>query len=119
MLTYHIESQILGLYDIVFEGLVGRSGVETVRPPALVERTVLEERSAVEGHSLMVELVLDHGYLPHCRISLNLVENLAAAYDGNAETIEIRGVRRPGFHILHTDLDRAADCRFRGGDDLG
>ena len=58
VLADHVETEILGFLDIVPKSLVRRSRVQSVRPPALVQRAELEERLTVESHQFRV-LVLD------------------------------------------------------------
>ena len=58
VLADHVETEILGFLDIVPKSLVRRSRVQSVRPPALVQRAELEERLTVESHQSRV-LVLD------------------------------------------------------------
>ena len=78
MLAYHIEAQFFSLDDVVSQCFVCRGCVESVRPPALVERAELEQRFSVQCHSLVVVRVSDHGNFPHCRIAFHPVQNLAA-----------------------------------------
>ena len=50
MLADHIETEVLGLLNIKLESLVCRSCVKPVRPPALVERTKLEQATPIQAH---------------------------------------------------------------------
>jgi len=61
VLADHVVAQLLGLDDVECERLVGRGRVEAVGPPALVERTELEQRLVVEGQANDAVLVAQLG----------------------------------------------------------
>ena len=65
VLAYHIVAPFSGLDDVEAESLIGRSGIESVRPPALVKRSELEQLLAIESHTLVVSLVLAYGNTSH------------------------------------------------------
>lgn len=52
MLAYHIEAQIFGRLDIPRKSLNTRSGIESVRPPSLVERAELEKNLVIQRQPL-------------------------------------------------------------------
>ena len=103
MLADHVVTHFLRLLDIELQGLVARGCVETVRPPSLVKRSVLEQVLAVEGHPFVLVrgLVLLCGDGSHGRVSLDLVDDLFVSCDSDAQTIEIRAVRRPCLHFRY------------------
>ena len=101
MLADHVEAPFLGLDNVIAESFICWCRIESVRPPALVERTEMEKLLAVKGHSLAIAFILAYRDFTHCRISFNRVNDLA--FTGNAyfDAIEIWAVRRPCFHLRH------------------
>ena len=57
VLPDEIESHFLGLKDIKHQGFIRRCSIKTVRPPALVKRTILEKRLTIENHTFMAFFV--------------------------------------------------------------
>ena len=102
MLAYHIEAQFLGLFDVESHCLGSRSGIESVRPPALVQRAELEEDFVVESQSLHSRLVSFFGNLAHCGITLHAVYDLAVAKKGNLEPVKIWAVHAPEFRLRNS-----------------
>ena len=63
MLADHIESEFLGLFYIPDHSLLRRSGIKSVRPPALVERTKLKKRLVIQGNTIISVIGPDLGNL--------------------------------------------------------
>ena len=89
MLTDHIESEILGLLDVILQCFVGRSGVKSVRPPTLVKRSELEESLTVQTHKFCVAVLLENSNLTHGGVGSDPVDNLSVPEDLDVQTIEI------------------------------
>ena len=58
MLSDHVESHILCHLDVKEKGLIGRSGIKSVRPPSLVKCTELEYRLVVEVNAIESLVIL-------------------------------------------------------------
>ena len=114
VLADHVEAHLLGLDDVPLKSLVGRCRIKTVRPPALVERTEVEQRLVVQGHPLVMvrSVILHYRDLAHGSIAVNTVHNLAFALDAHLDAIKIWRVRRPSLHICNLDnrLAVSHDC---------
>src|SRR6266851_1000631 len=65
MLANQVEPKALRGFDVRAERGVRRRGVQTVRPPALIERTVLEQRPSVQEQPLDAARIRLHGDLAH------------------------------------------------------
>ena len=99
VLADHIESVGLGLLDVVAHRRVGRRRVEAVRPPALVERAVVEEELVVQGHAQVAFRIAHLGNLAHRGIGVHLVHDLAAADDAEPQAVEVGLIRGPELHV--------------------
>ena len=87
VLADHVESEFPGLFDVELQRLVGRCGVESVRPPALVERSEMEERLAVQTAGLHGGV--DDRNLTHRGVTLDRVDNLTVTHKGDPQTVKV------------------------------
>ena len=79
----HVESEILENLEIVDHPFFGRRGVESVRPPALVERTVLEDEFVVEHEARNTLVVFAEGGFAHRVVGADLIDDFIAVVEGN------------------------------------
>src|SRR5262249_7161472 len=70
VLTRQIEAEFLGYLDIVLERFIRRSGVDSVRPEALVERAELEHELAIEEHARDSFIIFADLDLAHAEVTL-------------------------------------------------
>ena len=107
VLARHVEAELFGDLNIVFERLVGGGGVDAVGPEALVERPAQEDRLAVEQdarHALLVRLAdLD---LAHAEIAVHGVGLLAVLAQLDVEVVEERLLRRPQVRLVDRQHER-------------
>ena len=115
VLAEHVETEGLQNLEVVDHALFGRRRVETVRPPALIERTVLEDKLVVEHHAGNTVLVLAKGGLAHRVVGADRVDRFAAELikEGNGDIVERRVVGSPEFIVLRGNRDGSFT-----GDDL-
>ena len=79
VLSDGIESQVLCPLNVEFQSFVGRGGVETVRPPALVEGAECEKFLVVECEIYASEsAVFCNGKFAHSSVALYAVNLFAA-----------------------------------------
>ena len=114
VLADHVEAQALGHDDVVAHGGFGGRRVQSIGPPALVERTVLEERLVVEEEAPVAVGGGADGDLPHPEVAADGV----ARGEGDAELVEVRIVGRPEVCVAHPEHDRLTHGR-RAHCDLG
>ena len=114
MLAYHVESQLLGFYDVVHERLVGRGCVEPVGPPALIERSELETLPVVELQAQKSLLAADGGVLAHRGVAADPVDRLSAAEERRFEVVEYGCVGGPELHVGERQPQRRLCARCRG-----
>ena len=97
----HVEAHLLRHDQVVFERFVCRGGVKTVRPPSLIERTVLEDEFAVDHHAGDSVRGLAERRGTHTEVAFHGVDR--ALIDGEAvfHRVEERGFGRPVFDVLH------------------
>ncbi len=100
VLTNHVETEVLSLLNIITQSLISRCGIKTVRPPALVERTELEERLVVQFQTYDAIFITATGELTHGSIAIHFVHYLTFINKGHLQCIEERTVRTPKFHVL-------------------
>ena len=81
VLAYHVESKFLGLFDIVAQGFVRRCGIQTVGPPALVERTEMEDVFVVQLQAHVPFLVSSCGEFPHGGVAFHFVLQFAVGIE--------------------------------------
>ena len=90
VLARQVEAHRLRRLDVVAQRLVRRRRVEPVRPPALVQRPVLEQRAVVQEQPVDAGLVFPHLDLAQPRVALHHV-----VAEPHLEVIEVRRVGRP------------------------
>ena len=110
MLADCVKSEILCKLNIPRQSLVGWSSVESVRPPALIERTIHKYSLAIEGCTKVTILVALLAELTHCSVRLNALHNLAVLLQGNLQVVEVRSLRSPPLSIRDVNLCRGT-CR--------
>lgn len=115
VLADHVEAQVLVLLQVVPEGRVGGSGVEAVRPVALVQGAALEDERPVEHGALDTVHVL-HRDRPHPRVRADPVGARTAGELGR-DVVQERVLRRPQAGVGHRYGELLAD-RAGGGADL-
>ena len=93
VLADHVESELLGDLEIVAHRLVGRGGIKAVRPPALVQWTILEKDAVVERHPLVSVGIFLDGNLPESGVSFHFVHDLSIADQFHPDIIEERILR--------------------------
>ena len=69
VLADHVEAELLGHFEVVLQRLVGRRGVESVGPEALIERAILKQRLVVEHHPRDAGLVLAERDFAHGEVA--------------------------------------------------
>ena len=102
----------------MFQGGVGRRGVESVRPPSLVQKTELEERSIVQQEPIATSRVAGAGF----RDLENDQARLAWRAFNNRKEVEQGGVLKfvhgDEYHAFNPDvvvaLQKAVDSRDYG-----
>ena len=100
MLTNHIKAPFFGLHDIKLKRFICRSGIESIRPPTLIQRAELEQSFIIERHTLThlaVIIISADGYLTHSCIAFHFVGPLSLITQGNTQSIKIRMVGRPSI----------------------
>ncbi|MCY1364380.1 hypothetical protein D9M69_511800 [compost metagenome] len=73
MLPDHIKAHLFGFYHVKLQGLISRSGVKAIGPPALIQRTVLEQELILQEHPLYSVGSCFHGYFTHGKIRPHLI----------------------------------------------
>ena len=107
VLPNHIETQVLGFLDVVGQCLVGRCGVEAIRPPALVERTEMEDGKAIERETHDTAFVALRAEASHGKIAVHLIDHFTLTQHLDFHVIQERMVGRPAQEFLrHVHLDR-------------
>ena len=114
MLADHVESEVLCLLDVEFESFISGCGIKSVRPPALVKGSKLEQALAVKPHELGVAILPVCSDLTHGCIRSDLVYDLAIPENLDIKAIEIRRIRRPEFWIPDIERHRPAWDRHPG-----
>ena len=79
----HVESEILENLEIVDHPFFGRRGVESVRPPALVERTVLEDEFVVEHEARNTFVVFTEGGFAHRVVGADCIDDFIVVVEGD------------------------------------
>ena len=95
MLSGRVETQALGHFDVICQGLVGRRGVQPVRPPALVQRTKHELRLAIEEQAREAARVLAEGDVPDGEIAACPIQILFVAREDHVEVVQVRLIGSP------------------------
>ena len=83
MLAGHVEAELLGDFDVVAQGFIGRRGVKAIGPEALVERADLEQRFAVEQDPLPAFRIAGQPDLPQAKVAFDPVRDLALVRQGD------------------------------------
>ena len=104
VLADHIVTQLLGLYDVERQRLVRRSGIESVGPPALIQRTELEQRFVVQFQTYDVVFVAADREFAHRRVALHLVHLPAVAHQRHFHIVEERRCGTPQLRLRHVQL---------------
>ena len=105
MLARGVEAEHLGHLDVVAQRFVGRSRVQSVRPPALVQGTEHEQRLAIEKHPRESAGVLAKRDVAEREVAAHAVEIVLSPSEGHVKVVQIRLVRGPQLRILHRELD--------------
>ena len=107
VLANHVEAPLFCLVDVENHCLIARCRVETIGPPALVERTKLEEVLVVELHAHNAIVVALGRNLAHCSIALHAVNRLSVFIYCHLKVVEEWAVGRPELGVLgHAHLHR-------------
>ena len=127
MLADHVEAPCLGFLYVEAEGIVSGSGIKAVRPPALVQRTILEENLIVQrqppgalGNAFAglegIRISLCR-YLPERRITGHLVHRLALTDYGYVQAVKVGIGGRPefGFGDGEEDIGPIGTCKYGSG----
>ena len=95
VLAYHVEAKTLCQLDVVAQGFVVGSGVQSVGPIALVKRTHLEDVAVVELYAHNAVGVASCRNLAHSGIALHFVHLLTVLEQTYISRIQVRIVRTP------------------------
>ena len=120
MLTQHIEPEIFQDLEIVDHAFFGRGRVQAVRPPALIQRTMLEDKFVVQQETRNSVFALADRGLAVRIVRFDLVDRFAVFDERDGQVVEYRGIGGPELLALDGELDgRAAgnDFRFLIADD--
>ena len=112
VLPDRVEAHLLLHLDVEPQGLVGRGGVQPVRPPALIELAELEERLVVEEQPVEAVARARHGDLPHARVTRDGV----AARQPYLHCVEKRIRRRPELRVRNRDANSRSRYAGRAAD---
>ena len=110
-----VEAELLHGFDVPAQRLLGRRGVEAVRPESLVQRAGLEDELAVEQRAGNALPVLAQRDLAHAEVAGHRINGLAAGFQGHAEVIQMRRIGGPELGIRDGELE----FRAGGAADLG
>ena len=118
-----VEAALLRLFEVKLERLIGRRGVEAVRPATLIERAELENELPVEQRPQDAsDLAL--GDAAHAEVTRDGVDHRVALFDRYGEVVEERIVGRPQagfgdgeFEIVARNAARLAHRLAIGGSD--
>ena len=100
VLAEHVESHLLRRDQVVFQSLVRRSRVQSVRPPALIQRAVLEDELAVDKQTQIVVLVFADGRRSQADVAVDLVDLAAVDRQFINDVVQIRRAGRPEFWVF-------------------
>ena len=117
VLAHAVKTMLLHRFDVPAQCLVGRRGVDAVRPESLVQRADLEDELAVEHRAGDALLVLAQRDLAHAKVAAHRIDDLVAGLQRHAQIIQMRRVGRPELGIRNRELEflagRAADLGDR------
>ena len=114
MLADHVVSEVFGLLDVEFQGLVRRGGIEAVRPPALVQRTIVEDMLPIETQPFITIFIDHHAHRTHGRIARYLIHLILPLAQAQPETVQIGCIRGPQLRIRNS-----RDHRLSGSGNCG
>src|SRR5690606_7053189 len=79
VLTDHIKPHLFGLLYIIPECGISWSSVEAIRPPALVERSILKQELIIQQHFLNAIFIRSHGHFSHGEITFYFIHYFSFA----------------------------------------
>src|SRR5204863_2058340 len=100
VLANQVEAEAFAGLDIGGERFVGWRGIQTVRPPALIEQSVFKERLAVEKQSVDACRIALYGDRANPGVALDLISP-----EIDAQVVQKRLIRGPQFGLWHTNRD--------------
>ena len=95
MLSNHIETKIFCLLYIVQQGFIGRSCIQSVRPPSLVKQSKLKQRLIIQFQAYNTICITTGGVLTHSSIAIHLVYYPASTFQYHFQCIEEGGIWSP------------------------
>ena len=90
VLASHVHAELLGHHDVVLHRLVGSRRVQTVRPPALIQRAVLEQHFVIQHQAIDAFRVLGDVRLAHAEVAGHGVDRLAVLKQFDLQIVQIR-----------------------------
>src|SRR5262249_6356362 len=118
VLAGHVEAELLGDLDIVAQSGVGRSSVQAIGPPTLIERAELEKRQIIEKQAVETVLATVHGDLAHAEIAGDLIDGLAIALELDLEIVKEGRIGGPKLGLVDFQVKVGANLAGDGGDYL-
>ncbi len=119
MFANHVEAQILRFLDIIGQSLIGRCGIEPIRPPTLVEWTKMEDGQAIQSEAHNAAVISLRAETTHCKITGDFINHFSSAQHLDFHIIQERMVRRPSQKVLrHVDLNGLSIDGFGRSDRL-
>ncbi|MBA7669411.1 hypothetical protein ES703_77541 [subsurface metagenome] len=75
--AHHVEAEAFCGFDVIPQCFVRGSRIQTVRPPALVQRAVLKERLVVEHDAVDAAFIFADRYFSHAEVAVDRVDCFA------------------------------------------
>ena len=98
MLSQHVEPHVLGCLDIKYHSGIRRRCVQSVRPVALIQKTVVEIRCSVQEKTRNAVLIFLHGEGTVSKVTEDRI-----LLTGHGEGIQFRVFRCPECKIFRRD----------------
>ena len=106
MLADHVKAEVPGFGNIEAECLVRRRGIQPVRPPALVQRTILEMRRPIEADTLKALGVTHFRDRAEGSIALHRIQQFPVPLQADFHGIQVRRIRGPQLRLRDLQPDR-------------
>src|SRR5438270_1786135 len=112
MLAGHVEAELFGRLDVEAKRLIGRRGVETIGPEALIERAGHEDRLAVEKDAVDSLLIFLEGDSALPEIARQLIFGAVVSAKLDFQAVEEWRLWRPQLCLRQRNCDWLIGSRF-------